>query len=391
MKILHTADWHTGRTLHGINRTPEIREVLQEIIEIAKTEAVDLVLVAGDIYDKRNPPADAEAAVYEFFLELAKAKIPSVVIAGNHDSPDRLDAVASLLKLSNVTVIGQPKLSKQGGVFDLNIANQRVRIAALPFVSERRIVKVAELLNEDMGAWLEKYQTGMRKLVNNLTRGFSDEQINLLMMHTTMNGSALANSEYQFHCTETYSLSSDIFPTETNYVALGHIHKAQPILDYPPSAAHYSGSVLQLDFGEQSSAKYVYIATVEAAKPTELKEIKLSAGKSLKNIKANLDSLEHKEFEISDFDGWVKLKLELEHPQPGLKDRIKRNHANILVIETEIANYQSEQQRESIDLEKMSLFEAYQAYYNEKHGKKIPANIATAFKELYQADFEGKL
>lgn len=391
MKILHTADWHTGRTLHGINRTPEIREVLQEIIEIAKTEAVDLVLVAGDIYDKRNPPADAEAAVYEFFLELAKAKIPSVLIAGNHDSPDRLDAVASLLKLSNVTVVGHPKLSKQGGVFDLNIANQTVRIAALPFVSERRIVKVAELLNEDMGAWLEKYQTGMRKLVNNLTRGFSSEQINLLMMHTTMNGSALANSEYQFHCTETYSLSSDIFPEETNYVALGHIHKAQPILDYPPNAAHYSGSVLQLDFGEQASPKYVYIATLEAAKPTVLKEIKLSSGKKLKNIKADLDSLEHKEFEISDFDGWVKLKLKLEHPQPGLKDRIKRNHANILVIETEIANYASEQQKETIDLEKLSLFEAYQAYYQEKHGKIIPKNIETAFKELYEADFEGRL
>ena len=90
MKILHTADWHAGRVLHGQPRTPEIREVLREIAELARTEAVDLVLVAGDLYDTRNPGAEAEAAVYEFFKTLGDARIPSVVIAGNHDAPGRL-------------------------------------------------------------------------------------------------------------------------------------------------------------------------------------------------------------------------------------------------------------------------------------------------------------
>ncbi len=388
MKILHTADWHAGKSLHGIKRDDELREVLQEIAEIAKLEAVDLILVAGDIYDKRNPSADAEAVVYEFFLEMGKANIPSVLIAGNHDSPNRLDAVSGLLKLSNVITIGSPRVASQGGVFDLNIAKQTVRIAALPFVSERRIVKVAQLLNEDMGVWLEQYQMGMRKLVNNLSRGFDDSQINLLMLHSTMHGAALANSEYQFHCTESYSLSSDIFPELANYVALGHIHKAQAILDYPPEAAHYSGSVMQLDFGEQLSNKYVYIAEVYPAKPTSLKEIKLNAGKKLKNINLRKDNLSSKEFEIADFDGWVKLRLELEHPQPGLKDRIKANHKNVLIVETRIKNYENQSDDEAVDIEKLSLYEAYEAYYLEKHGKKIPKNIAKAFKELYEADFE---
>ena len=388
MKILHTADWHAGKTLHGINRTEELREVLQEIAEIAKTEAVDLILMAGDVYDKRNPPADAEALVYEFFLEMGRANIPSVLIAGNHDSPNRLDAVSGLLKLSNVITIGSPRVARQGGVFDLNIAGQTVRIAALPFVSERRIVKVAELLNEDMGVWLERYQMGMRKLLSNLSRGFDDSVVNLLMMHTTMHGAALANSEYQFHCTESYSLSSDIFPELSNYVALGHIHKAQPIVDYPPEAAHYAGSIMQLDFGEQLSSKYIYIAEVNPAKPTSLKEIKLKTGKKLKNINTTKDNLDKKEFEIADFDGWVKLRLELEHPQPGLKDRIKANHKNVLIVETKIKNYENQDEDEGVDLEKLSLYEAYQAYYHEKHGKKIPSNISEAFKELYQADFE---
>ncbi|MDQ3461346.1 MAG: exonuclease subunit SbcD, partial [Deinococcota bacterium] len=81
MKILHTADWHAGRTLHGVDRTPEIREALREIAALAVDEEVDLILVAGDLYDSKRPGPEAEEAVYEFFLTTGRAGIPSVVIA----------------------------------------------------------------------------------------------------------------------------------------------------------------------------------------------------------------------------------------------------------------------------------------------------------------------
>jgi DNA repair protein SbcD/Mre11 len=154
VKLLHTADWHAGRSLHGLDRTPEIREVLQEIADIARAEAVDLILVAGDIFDNKNPSAEAESAVYDFFSSMQD--IPSVVIAGNHDSPQRLEALRHLLKLANVYVVGQPRIASQGGVFDLLIKNEVARIAALPFVSERRLIKVAELLDMDIGQQLER-------------------------------------------------------------------------------------------------------------------------------------------------------------------------------------------------------------------------------------------
>ena len=132
MKLLHTADWHAGRTLHGVDRTPEIREVLREIADIALSEAVDLIIVAGDVFDSKNPGADATSAVYEFFLKTGAAGVPSVVIAGNHDSPSRLDASSDLLKLTNVHLVGHPKVAGQGGVFDLEIGNETARVAALP-------------------------------------------------------------------------------------------------------------------------------------------------------------------------------------------------------------------------------------------------------------------
>ena len=101
MRILHTADWHAGRSLLGIDRTPEVAEVLLEIAEVALLSEVDLILVAGDLFDGKSPRAAAEEAVFSFFFRTGQAGIQSEVIAGNHDSPARLDAFGGVLKLSN--------------------------------------------------------------------------------------------------------------------------------------------------------------------------------------------------------------------------------------------------------------------------------------------------
>ena len=390
MKILHTADWHAGRQLHGIDRTGEIREVLQEIVELAKTHAVDLILVAGDIYDSKNPGAEAEAAVYDFFKSLGQAGIPSVVIAGNHDSPSRLDAVSHLLELARVYVIGHPRVSSQGGVFDLPIGNETARIAALPFVSERRIVKVGELLDADPGQWLEKYQQGMRKLIQNLTASFNSDLVNLMLMHTTMHGATLSQSEYVFHCTEAYALNADVLPEKANYIALGHIHKSQAIEGFAENAGRYSGSILQLDFGEQGDDKFVYLLEAKAAKPTELLEaIKLKGGKKLKRLNLELDAMERKLEEIRSFDGWLKLKLHLDQPRPGLKDRIKAEFPSVLSVEIELPE-QEHIEVANLDLQKMSLMDAYAQYYLEQRGKDLPKDVREAFTLLYAGQDEAE-
>ena len=390
MKILHTADWHAGRSLHGVPRTTEIREVLQEIADLAKSEAVDLILVAGDLFDTRNPGADAEAAVYEFFVTTGRAGIPSVVVAGNHDSPSRIDASSALLKLTNTHAFGEVKVAGQGGAFSLQIGDETAQIAALPFISERRIVKVAELLEEDPGRWRERYQEGMRKLIGNLTKPFRPDAVNLLVTHTTMNGATLSNSEYQFHCTENYSLSADLFPERCNYVALGHIHKPQAIDGYPENAGRYSGSVLQLDFGEQGDKKYVYIVEAQAGKPTTLvKQHEIQAGRRLRRVKVALDELDRRTAELAEFDGWLKVTVALDHPLPGLKDRVRRHLPNVLAIELSLPD-QEDETRQGVDLEKISMSQAYAQFYEETRGQDLPNALKTAFDDLYEGSGEGE-
>ena len=158
----------------------------------------------------------------------------------------------------------------------------------------------------------------MRRLIQNLSAEFSSDVVNLLVMHGTMNGATLSNSEYTFHSTDSYALESDILPTATNYVALGHIHKPQPIQGYPENAGRYSGSILQLDFGEQGDTKYVYIVEAQAGKPTELlKAVPLQKGKRLKRVSVDLDSLERQTHDLHAYEGHLKLVLKLDSAQTG--------------------------------------------------------------------------
>jgi len=382
MKILHTADWHAGRVLHGQPRTSEIREALREVAELARTEAVDLVLVAGDLYDTRNPGAEAEAAVYEFFKTLGDAGIPSVVIAGNHDAPGRLDAASGLLGLAGVHVFGEPKVASQGGVFTLNVGGETARVAALPFVSERRIVKVHELLGGDPGGWRESYREGMRKLIGNLSASFRPDAVNLMMLHTTTEGARLAHSEYEFHCTDSYTLHPDLFPEVCNYVALGHIHMPQRVQGLPENAGRYAGSLIQLDFGEQGDAKYVYILEARAGKPTQtLKEHAVQSGKRLKRVSVARDELDRRLSDL-EWDGWLKLSIKLDRPDPGLKDRLKRDYPNLLVVEQLLPERERAEAR-GTDQRSLSLVDAYAQFYDDERASALPDDLRDAFSRLY--------
>ena len=390
VKILHTADWHAGRSLHGVDRTPEVRAALQELSELAMVRDVDLILVAGDLFDNKNPSADAAAAVYEFFVSIGQRGIPSVVIAGNHDSPGRLDAVRSMLELAQVHTVGWPRVASKGGTFDLARGGEVARIAALPFVSERRLVKLKDLMAQDAGQHRETYQSAMRKLVLNLSQGFGPDTINLLLLHTTMEGATLANSEYVFHSTETYTLKADVLPEQANYIALGHIHKPQTIRGVADHQARYAGSLLQLDFGEQGDAKGVVILEARAGRPTEiLEQAPIRAGRPLRRVRLDADQLDGRTSELADFQGWLKLVVTLDAPRPGLKDRIRKALANVLSVEVEVPTA-DEEMHGGVDLERVSLTEAFTTYYLDDLGRALPDGLKVAFEELHEHVVEGE-
>ena len=142
MRLLHTGDWHVGKTLRGRSRAEEHEAILAEIVELVAENEVDAVLVAGDLFDTAAPTPEAERIVYGALLALARAAPHIVVICGNHDNPRRLEAIEPLLELTNIHALPALARPEEGGVLTLEIRErERLQIALLPFLSQRGIVR----------------------------------------------------------------------------------------------------------------------------------------------------------------------------------------------------------------------------------------------------------
>jgi exonuclease SbcD len=199
MRLIHTSDWHLGRKLKGVDRTPEIALALEEILKYAKDFDVDAVLVAGDIFDVPNPSTEAEKVAYEFFCQLNQLSIPSVAIAGNHDSATRIDSLAQLLSLAGVRALGRPRIADEGGVITMDTASGKLCVGAMPFASERRMLAAEDVWNLDASEQRADYKTTVTYVLQNLATGFRTDAANVMMAHMTIDGAKFTGSEAAFH------------------------------------------------------------------------------------------------------------------------------------------------------------------------------------------------
>ena len=290
MKVLHTSDWHVGKAIRGESRADEHRAVLQEIVGIAESEQVDLVIVAGDLFDSASPTAEAEEIVYRALLGFASAGSPVAVIAGNHDNAKRLQAVAPLLELGKVVLVAEPTRPDQGGVIELTTGDGiEVRLAMLPFVSKRGIVRAEQLMEQAAFEHAQVYAERLRLLVDYMCRGFTDDTVNILAAHAFVLGATAGGGERPAHLVEEYAITAQSFPASIGYGALGHLHRPQRIPAGPP--LHYCGSPLQLDFGEGEQTKQVNIVTIEPGVPADVRAVQLASGWRLRTLRGGLDDL----------------------------------------------------------------------------------------------------
>ncbi|MFD0474752.1 exonuclease SbcCD subunit D [Nonomuraea thailandensis] len=147
MKILHTADWHVGKVLKGRSRTDEHRAVLSELVALAREEDVDAVIVAGDLFDTSAPTPEAQALVLNAVLALREGGRDVVVLAGNHDNPQLLEVYRPILGRLGIHAVGTFRRPDQGGTLSFTArSGEPVRLAALPFLSHRYVVRAADVL-----------------------------------------------------------------------------------------------------------------------------------------------------------------------------------------------------------------------------------------------------
>jgi len=334
LKILHTADWHLGKYLGAFSRFEEQRAVLAEICTIADHENVDVVLIAGDVFDTANASNEAMELLYTTLKRLAfdasRGKHrPVVAIAGNHDSPERVQAPEILARHNGILLAGFPdthfptfSLERETGsawsvcrsdkgFVELHLPNKPLlRLLLVPYCNEVRLKKA--FASDDTARAEQEMRELLRERWHWLAQTYCAEPANppgvnvmlahVFMMrrpiHATPEGTAeLAEEAFQqleqpeqpeepdeekpiLHVGGAQALYTDHLPPELHYVALGHLHRRQTIAHLPCPVV-YSSSPLQYSMSEAEQQKYVVVVEAEPHKPATVRDVPLHAGKRL--------------------------------------------------------------------------------------------------------------
>lgn len=296
MKILHTADWHLGKRLDRFSRIEEQILVMNEIVDIANNQQVDLVIIAGDLFDTFNPSIDAVELFYKTLKQLSlNGKRPVIAISGNHDSPNLIDAPDPLARECGIFLIGHPKatvnpialdsfsISKTDEGFielQLNSYDYPVRILHTPYANE---VRLKEYLGEDKEA---KLNTILADNWKSLADNYCDNKgINILTAHLYMNkqGAAILEEpegEKPIKIGNADLIYSEIIPSQIQYTALGHLHGYQNI-GTKEKPVIYSSSPLCYSFSEAGQTKYVSIIDAKPNECVTYEKIALNESKKL--------------------------------------------------------------------------------------------------------------
>ena len=304
MRIMHTSDWHVGRSVtRGGSREEEHRAVFSEMAEIVAAEKIELILIAGDIYDTTSPSAASEDVVYQALLGFTRAGAKVALIAGNHDHPERLHAVTPLLELAQVRMAAKLRPRAEGGCIDVTTTGGEVaRIAMMPWLRRSNLLDAATLMMEGQDRHQSIYAASWKHALRDLTSSFSLKTVNLVMAHVVFAGAVESGSERQSETIEQYWVPPEDLEARAHYIALGHIHKPQKIRESLP--AWYCGSPLQLDFGEGADDRtgraedrkcvLLFEASPGARSVGQVREVPLSAGRRMRTLGGTLEQLKAK-------------------------------------------------------------------------------------------------
>jgi exonuclease SbcD len=386
VKIVHTSDWHIGRRWKGIQRLDELEAVLDHLAAYIEREAVDLVLHTGDVFESRNPPAEAEQLVNRFLVRVGRSGAQMLVLAGNHDDPLRLDARSLLTEFVNVQILGRPRPASRGGtrIVETRCGEQAV-VAALPFASPGAWVSALDIAGEEADAH-RLYARMFERAVRDLCAPFRPDAVNILMAHTHLEGALFGESERRVHIEEDWAASPAALPPTASYVALGHLHKPQKIDG--PVPAYYAGSLLQMDFGEAGEEKSFVVVTATPGKrakpakpapPANIEHVPYQGGLPLVDLRASLAELSQSAERYR--RGWLRVTVPLTERDPDLNRKVRELLPNALVVRAELP--ETEEPPE-LRLEMgLSPVEHYAAYHRHAHEQEADLFVLETFQNLH--------
>ena len=381
MRVLHTADWHLGRTIRGRSRAAEFEAVLDEVVEIARSERADLLLVCGDIWDAASPAPESDRLLFETLRRLIEAKIQVLLLAGNHDSSRKLEAVGRLSDLLGVYTRHEVRRPEDGGVLTLRAGSEVARIACAPWIREGRLVSAEQLVGLSPADTFSSYAEKCGEIYRALCAGFTTETVNLMAGHLFVAGSLVPGrdgSERRLDIGLTYGVPPEMLPGSPQYIALGHVHRPQEIAGAAAPAA-YAGSLLQLDFGERGQQKVVRLVEVSPGAPARQRAIPLTSGRPLIELRGALPEILARAAEAA--GSYARVIVEVERPEPGLAARVREEIPTAVDVRLE---YEHERALPAPELSRLAPRELFVRYYLTQHGAGPAEELTALFDELME-------
>lgn len=375
MKIFHTADWHLGKVVQGVSMIEDQAYILKQFIEEIKLEQPDVIVIAGDLYDRAIPPPEAVTLLNDVLEEIViELNIPVIAIAGNHDSPSRLQFGSQMMRERGFYLFGEWVKDQAPVIFSDD--HGIVHFHPVPYC-DPSIVR-----NEFADESIKTHQDAMKAIVHNLKDKMKDDQRHVFIGHAfvTPYGEAAENtsdSERRLSIGGAEHVNAELF-SAFDYVALGHLHRAHYVKE---ETIRYAGSILKYSASEANHQKGFYIIDLNEKRNIHIEKRVLIPRHDLRIVEDTIEQILSKPRS----DDYIFVKLLDKKPVLSPMEKIRSVFPNTLHIERHfdlIASSTSTMtQKEKATLSDIELF---QAFYKEVRGFPSSADAEQVFIEVLE-------
>lgn len=375
MRIIHTADWHLGRSLHGINLIEDQTYILQQFVELVKDSQADAVIIAGDVFDRSQPPVDAVRLLNEVLTELCLVlKVPTIMIAGNHDNPDRLAFAQQLLANGNLHTFGP--LNDVLNPVVLVDTTGPVYFCPIPYAD---LPFIRSFTNDEN---IHDHEAGMKAMVSYIARQVPRGSRAVAIAHAFIDGGQESDSERPLSALGGAGRVSATLFKPFHYTALGHLHRPQNI---GMKKVCYSGSLLKYSFAEASHPKSVNVIDMDAKGKVKIDCVSLAPRHDLRCLEGTFDDVLKGPEPGERADDYLKVILTDEGPLLDPMGRLRQVYPNLLEVQRTIPGVNPTAiLGPDRDFRKLSNTDLFASFYEQVTNKELPDDAKNVVARLLE-------
>ncbi|WP_440895686.1 exonuclease SbcCD subunit D [Amphibacillus sp. Q70] len=373
MRILHTADWHLGKIVNGVHMTEDQAYVLEQFFELIKEYSPDVVIIAGDIYDRSIPPKEAVELLDQTFTRLIKNfDIPILVISGNHDSPDRLQFGSQLFRNQQLYIESRFELPIEQLTFTDEAGP--VHFYLIPYFEP------ADVQNIFPEQQIDSHQEAMEAVIDSITETINRKERHVCIAHAFLAGGMESDSEHRLSMIGgSPYIDVNVF-NAFDYVALGHLHQPQKI---KTDHIQYSGSLLKYSFSEANQKKSITVIDINDKGEIEYQRIPLQPKRDMRVIKGYFDQLLNSSRYPASED-YLHIRLLDDGQLLDPISQLRKKFPNILRLEKVLK--QSDRSLDQLERVKqrkrLSEIELFEAFYQEMTDERLSDKRKTIVNQV---------